>query len=202
MGTSELAVGVGDTQLALYQQGLLDPCAEAEVAARLAHSPALRQRLDDLALAPDPLPERAPLGWRVPPPGLGHAMAARRPDLLGDGPVRVGDRFQITLPDTGADTDREVVVLRRVQDDWEVVAPTGPASRAPLTLFPAQDGARVLDLLAVGPPGQQRWAVALPPRDFPVDWDRPLSTRWRGLQKAIASGLVPIGSVSITVTSR
>lgn len=178
--------------LVLYAAGLLDPPDEAEVADRLASSPSLRRRL--ARLRPAPAPVRA--GWRVPPPGLGLPLALGGHAVLSVVTLPSGAGFHLELAERGDAAAREVVVLRRVAGQWEVLAPRRQDERARLDDFPLVDGSRRITLLARGT-GPQRWAVALP--EWRPERDPSAPDAWADLIAALERGEIPIGAVDLDI---
>ena len=81
-----------------------------------------------------------------------------------------------------------------------VVFPTRPEEEVMVQALPVgEEGERLLDLAARGRAGRQRWAVALPPKDMPIDWAADDDVRWGDLRRGIALGTVPVASVEIQV---
>ncbi|MEQ1571950.1 MAG: hypothetical protein ABMA64_40355, partial [Myxococcota bacterium] len=92
-----------DARLQLWREGLLDPDEALDLAERVGGAP-------EVAAA-----EPVELGgWRVPPPGLGMALAVSLPVALsGAAEVASGERFSLHLPRRDDAATRSVVVLRR-----------------------------------------------------------------------------------------
>lgn len=195
---------MNDRDLILYLDGLLDPDEAQTVAEALAASDELRARA--ALLGPTPIPTLSPPSpWRLPPPGAGWTLKTRTPLVMSaTTTVRIGRRFQIHLPDVPDPEDRQVIVLRRDEDDaWAVLSPRSPNQQLPLSrLPPTDDGGWSIDLLASGPPGRQRWAIALPPRDLPLEWRAAEDIRWAGLQNLLHQGGCPVFSIDIDVLER
>lgn len=194
--------------LILFADGLLDPDAELELMERLEADPDLRARRAAIDPTPDPTPQRAASRWQMPPPGLSWKAGRLEPrPLMVMNRHRVltaGRRFQLCLSGVPDPEQRHVVVLRRLPgEDWAVISPTHPGQQVPLTrLQQADDGAWEINLMASGPPGLQRWTIALPRTDLPIDWPQPPDTRWAALRAAIARGDVPTATTQITVHAR
>lgn len=167
-----------DPRIVLCAAGVLDPDEALEVSERGALP---------VAVASEPLVE--PPLWRVPPPGLGLTLRSSTPAVMSaDAAVPIGERFVVRVPPQGG--DREVVILRRTDGAWEVLA--GPV---PLEHLARDDEGHRLDLVARGPSGRQRWAVALLSAGTELHGDTP----WSGLQRAIATGQAEIGAMEIEV---
>lgn len=167
-----------DAQRILLAAGVLDPDEALEAAERGGR-----------ADGPVPAYPLVPPAWRVPPPGLGLPLRTSLPAVMaGDDAVPIGERFVVRVPFQG--TEREVVVLRRTEGTWEVLAGPVPLGR----LACDAEGHR-LDLVARGPSGRQRWAVALLTVGTELHGDAP----WYGLQRAIATGEAEIGAVEVEV---
>ncbi len=190
-----------DATLLAYHCGALEPGAQLDVEAALAHDPTLPLRLRELAGRLIEPPPTDP--YRIPPPGMGLAgfgLQGTQGMVMSEGEVlRPGDRFRVELrPQTAADATRVVVLYQR--DGWEVVFPTRPEEEVMVQALPVgEEGERLLDLAARGRAGRQRWAVALPPKDMPIDWAADDDVRWGDLRRGIALGTVPVASVEIQV---
>jgi hypothetical protein len=167
-----------DPRIVLCAAGVLDPDEALELS---EHGAPLS---DERPYAGDESP-----AWRVPPPGLGLPLRTSMPAVMSDDPaVPIGERFVVRVPPRGE--DREVVILRRTEGTWEVLA--GPV---PLEHLARDDDGHRLDLVARGPSGRQRWAVALLSAGTELHGDAP----WSGLQRAIATGRAEIGAMEIEV---
>lgn len=185
-------------RLALLEHDLLDPDDALDLRQRLAARPAPPRR---------PAPRRTPraprrAAWRLPPPAMGWPARLAAPAVLGSADaVRVGDRFQILLEDRQDAAQCILVVLCRVGlGDWEVRSPRLPGRLTPLSKCrKTAEGSRQIDLLASGPTGRQRWAIALIPAPLPVDFSKPAPQRWADIQQRIARGEVSVSSVDIDV---
>lgn len=164
-------------RVALWRAGVLDPDEALDVAERVQGSPDAPLEASGDGSA-----------WRVPPPGFGLPLETALPEAMASEPeVPIGERFVVRVPERAA---CDVVVLRRDGQSWDVLA--GPVALERL----AKDGeGHRLDLVARGPSGRQRWAVAL----LPAGTELHGSTPWYGLQRAIATGKAEIGSVEIRV---
>lgn len=196
-----------DRDLILAADGLLDPDAEQELMERIEADPDLRARY--AATRPTPqAPSHTTTRWRVPPPGISWKAGRleSRPLMVMNRhrTLAPGRRFQLTLSGVSDPDQRFVVVLRRLPGaDWAVVSPGRPDQRVPLSrLQQTPDGAWEINLMASGPPGLQRWTVALPRLDLPIDWEGPEEARWAALREAIASGAVPTATAQISVHAR
>jgi hypothetical protein len=188
---------VDDAALALWLAGALDPDDALEVTEWLEASPEARRRLPALRFEAEAPPVGA---WRIPPPALGCRVGLVAPAVMGDGDVRAGERFALWLDPVSPADDFDVVVLRREADGWQVLAPGSAEERFPLSAFPREpDGRHRIDLLARGPAGPQRWAIALMSSRAPIDWSRPPETRWATLQQDIARGVAPVASFAVDV---
>lgn len=178
--------------LVLYVAGLLNPPDEAEVADRLASSPALRRRLARIRRPA----ASASAGWCLPPPGLGMPLTLPGHEVLSVVTVQSGACFHMELPDRDDAAAREVVVLRREAGRWEVLAPRRADERARLDEFSMVGKVRRITLVARGA-GPQRWAVALPP--WREERDPAAPDAWADLILALEAGEVPVGSVDVEV---
>lgn len=177
-------------RLTLFAAGLLDPPDAAEVEDQLLGSAALRRQL--AALGAPPRWTLSP--WRVPPPALGVPMRVASLEAFSTQTLRAGDAFHADLPDLPDASEREVVVLRRSESLWEVLAPLHAEDRARLSDFPLVDGLRRVTLLARGT-GRQRWAIALP--RWAADRDLASTDAWADLRASLQAGDVPVGSVDL-----
>jgi hypothetical protein len=186
---------------ALLAHDLLDPDDAHELRQRLAAQRPKARRTTRTA-APT---QRST--WRIPPPAMGWPARLRSPSVLGGTQqeatqqVRIGDRFQIHIDDL-PDADQQIlVVLQRIGlADWTVLSPVSDSRLHTLSscrLSP--EGARKIDLLARGPVGRQRWAVALLPAPIDVDFTLPAPQRWSGVQRLISQGGVRISAVDVDV---
>lgn len=187
-------------RLALLEQDMLDPDDAWE----------LRQRLAARAPSPAPLRQRRTASpcrsaWRIPPPGMSRTVRAHRPAVLGGADkVAIGHRFQLHIPDMPAPASHMLVVLRRCGlADWAVLSPIAVDRFTTLSQCRmTPDGQRQIDLLASGPTGPQRWAIALVPTSLEIDWSLPAATRWAAVQRNIKQGTLPIVSIDIDVIGR
>lgn len=184
-----------DRDLHLYLHDALEPDAAAMLAEHLAASPALRARLEALNAAGD---WPAPGTWRIPPPGLGHCAVIAPSGVLGAERVKAGHVFRLRLASPADAAQREVVVLRRVADDWQVEIPAAPVQRVRLDELPRDGDHYCVDLVVRGPAGPQRWAVGLPDTAL-LDRIDLADPDWSELRGAITAGGVPISSVDIDV---
>lgn len=167
-----------DDRIVLWRAGVLDPDEALDVAERVGD---VTPAEEDGASSGSP--------WRVPPPGLGLRLSASLPAVMTqDAAVPIGERFVVRVPERNGACD--VVVLRRDGQGWDVLA--GPVALGRLA---KDDEGHRLDLVARGPSGVQRWAVALLPPGTELHGDTP----WYGLQRAIATGRAEIGAVEIEV---
>lgn len=172
----------------------LEPGEAEDVAAALRADPALAARAEELRRRVADLREER--GWSLPPPGV---AAGRRPfamrleaSAFAEPAVRPGEAFRLRLEDPGPPA-RLVVVLIQAEAGWEVLAPGSPEELVRLDeLEPAGEGAWDLDLIAPELQGPQRWAVALPSADIPIDWSRQGEARWAALIEAIQDGTAPV----------
>jgi hypothetical protein len=193
--------------LILFADRLLDPDAEQELMERLEADPELQALRATITQTPAPeLPAAAPQ-WRMPPPGMSWrtgAMAVESPMVMSSRrEVPVGRRFTLRLSTVPDPQRRAVVILRRLPgEDWAVLSPQRPGQHTPLTRLQQTDGAWEINLMASGPPGQQRWAVALPGDDLDIDWTAPPSDRWAPLRAALAAGDVPAATAQVSVCPR
>lgn len=105
-----------------------------------------------------------------------------------------GDRFVIPIHGVINPESRQVVLL--YHDDprgWTVAAPLEADEIVPLDeLRRGEDGAWLVEVSAAARPGLQRWAAALPGRDFKVRWELPEGGRWQALLEDVARGVVPV----------
>ena len=192
-------------RIALLQHDMLDPEDAQE----------LRERLTAQPPSPRPLrtaPRRS-RRWRLPPPAMGLQATASHPAVFGStsdaevqeghAPLSVskGERFCMSIRDLPDAARRVVVVLRRCgAGDWEVRSPQREGRLTRLDQFErTEDGFRTIQLLASGPAGLQRWALALVPEPLDVDWSVPPDQRWAALQEAILRGQVPVASTDLRV---
>ena len=185
----------------LYANDLLDPEDALEFEQRHGRAAAAREVT--------PLPASP---WRIPPPRMGFDLQAGRRAAFAERStaeddrlqVRIGDSFQLICPSIEAPEHRLVVLLRRIEgEDWTVQSPARPAQLIHLSQLPREpDGTWRLDLRATGPAGLQRWALALPSDDLPIDWLAPPEQRWAALQRGIASASVPTAALEIVTTDR
>ncbi len=187
-----------------YVHGTLSPWRTALVEAAAEADPELRAALAALAEPSEPA-DQLPGGWLFPPPGVSIgptvSFAVDRPVHLGESrPLRPWERFLVHVgPVLDADQRRIVVLLRR-PGGWSVLSPTDPAEDLRLSDLPRRaDGRTALRLPAQPIAGQQRWAVALPPREPGPDWSLPPEERWRPLQEAMEADLVPVFTFEIEV---
>lgn len=157
----------------LHQHGLLEP---PDV-----------ERVGDLPPPTRPIPPRRPAradAWRVPPPGFGAPAQVGPPPALGPG----SEGVEVLVPDPGG--DRQVVLLRRRGDRWDVVVPIAPDDVVRTDQIPrGADGALRIELSLGAHARRGRWAVLLAP---PVDWSAPARQRWGPVRDALAHGQVPL----------
>lgn len=184
-------------ELRLLRAGLLDPEEAYVLESRLALDPAAQERLASL-----PAPERrrsvvtAP---RVPPPGFGLTLGLARDAQLSDDRICQGDTLRLDVP-APPDASRRVVVLLRCQEgedqdpQWTVLAPEEGEVAPCLDEFPREGDVFRIPLHLGGPPGRQRWAVALPTREALSEGPL-LAVIARGAE----AGRFPIGSVDFYV---
>lgn len=194
-----------ERDLILFADRLLDPDAELELMERLEADPDLQ--LQRALIAPTPAPDMTPPRWRIPPPGTGWQLGAARlqaPMVMNHRrDVTVGRRFQLQISAVPRPEARQVVILRRLPgSDWEVISPQRPGQQVPLDRLTQADGGWELNLMATGPAGPQRWAIALPDTDMDVDWDASPEVRWAPLRDALSRGQVPAATAHITVQDR
>lgn len=191
----------GDDLLLRYVAGVLDPAAAAGVAAWIEQDPGLAARVRALSDELDALPPPAP-GPRLPPPGLGMDLAAGAPPVMGPARLRVGDALSIHLAPRDDVGERALLVLRRLgRDPWQVVAPGSAAQVVPLSRVPVEaDGRHRVDLRLSGPPGLQRWAIALPLLATHIDWAA--AEPWAAVLADVEAGRVPVGSTEVEVQGR
>lgn len=188
-----------DLTLHLHLAGILDPDQALEVKERLQALPEARTRLARLVAATELEHPVSP--WQIPPPGLGWPSRASAADVMSGEGIRVGERFCLTLAPIEAPDDVDVVILRREDGQWQVLAPRSAEERFPLSAFARDaDGRHRIDLMARPPTGRQRWAVALMPRATEVDWKAPEDTRWQTIQRGIAEGAITVSSIDVTVS--
>jgi len=199
---------ISDDRLLAWAVGALEPGRALELEEEAGRDPGLRQRAAQLKarLAPEPgrtvtAPASGML-WRLPPPGMNaNLRGGWAPAMVMSGALRPGDRFVVRLEPPDA-LRRAVVVLYRVGSAaWSVVFPDAPDEQVSLEDLPLEaDGTRRrLELMAGPDAGTQRWAVALPPAQTPIDWGLEPADRWRALRRSVASGTVPVMTVAVPV---
>ena len=69
-----------------------------------------------------------------------------------------------------------------------------PQGRTPAPALREQQGARELMITVGQDVGLQRWAVAFPPLDAPVDWKAEEVARWRWAREQLSQAALPIVS--------
>ena len=201
---------IRDRELAWYTTNLLEPDRTADVERALLRSPDARERLAVVTaeLRMDEVfdePVARDEDLRVPPPGIAGGRGAFivstvAADVMSGVGVRPGERYRIRLAPVADAAARQVVVLRRATQGWDIAYPNHPDEVLPLeALEEDARGARHLDLIARGPGGRQRWAVALPPLALLVDWEARGMGRWGALRENLAAGRVPVAAVDIVV---
>ena len=184
-------------RLALLEQDLLDPDDAHELRQRLA-----ARRMRTTMRTATQIPTRRRSIWRIPPPAMGWPAQMRTPAILGStSQVRIGDRFQIHINDLPDSEHRILVVLQRAGlSDWTVLSPIAAGRLTTLSqCHQTPEGARQIDLLARGPVGRQRWAVALLAAPLNVDFSLPAPQRWSSIQRLISRGEVPISTVDLDI---
>lgn len=187
-----------ERRLLAFLAGALEPGEEADLSARVRDDPELARLLDTLRERMEEGPPRE--RWSVPPPGVWGGQrpfaVSMQQSALSAEPVRPGDAFALKLADPGP-PERLVVLLLRGPGGWEVLSPASEDERVLLSDLPREPGGYRLDLIADDRPGRQRWAVALPEADLPIDWSLPPVERWAALQEAVAEGRVAVSSFEV-----
>lgn len=192
---------VSDRELFALAADALDPGRRVAVEEELGASAALRARYA-LVVQRLVVARAAPRPWTLPPPALAglaafRATAAPPTDLMGAPRVEPGGWFPVYL-EVLHPSAHQVVVLRKVGGAWSVVFPAHPDDVARVDELPREpDGRWRLDLSAGPEAGTQRWAVALPPAEAPVDWEAPAEARWTWLREALDDD--PTGVVVVDV---
>jgi hypothetical protein len=174
--------------LLAYAVGALDPGRAADV--------------ETAGVAPLVVPATPPLPlWRLPPPGRVSGRvpfgAEARPALVMGGPLREGDRVEVALR---APADHAIAVLSDA-GEWTVVFPGRAAEKLTVGDLPERDGAYILELALRPGAGEQRYAVALLPPTFDVDWDQRSERRWAALPPAIEAGEVSVITLAFQVSA-
>ena len=200
---------IPDRVLRAYLGGALEPGRIDDLEAELETSAALRARLAALSaelsaeLSPaQPAPRSTAPAWRLPPPGAMGPWSLRASAapvaVMGADTPRPGDRVRISVVGLDDPADHLVVVLWRGDGDWEVMLPASERQRVTADRLPVDaDGARYLDVTVRPDAPRQRWALALPPADEPIDWAAP--ERWLDLIARVRDGLVPAVTVAVDV---
>ena len=202
-------MNVSDRLLLAYLTGALEPSRRQELSEHIDADTDLQRRLRQLS---ERLGGQPPARWRIPPPairGVPWMMAARversRHAVLGaeEAPELVpGQPFQLRLPQVESPSSWRVVVLYRQSGDWEVVFPTWPDDDMTLADLPMESNGELrLDLIARPEAGRQRWAMALLPLAFSIDWDAPEDRRWAPLQDELARGEIQLAVIEVEVSS-
>lgn len=188
--------------LRLYLAGALEPDQHAQVEERLAKDSRLQRRLSLMKLDPWPPPVLQAGPWDIPAPGLARGLAARvtaGAPTLGEGWVRAGEVCRIVVQEIDTLPDLEVVLLRRdVTNTWQVVAPSAADQRVRTDQLDRAEDGLCIEFTVAGPPGRQRWAVALVPSDLlkAIDFDQP---DWTAMQAEVHAGRIPLTAVDIEV---
>lgn len=112
-----------------------------------------------------------------------------------------GDRFVLPIQGVLDPASRQVVLLHHDDErGWTVVVPTAADEVVPLDeLRRDEDGAWLVEVSTAARPGLQRWAAALPGRDYKVRWELPEVMRWKPLLEDVARGEVPVVSGEVLV---
>lgn len=188
-----------DLELMLLAADALEPELAAELRGRLDADPALAgrfQRLRERAEVPV-LPRRS---WRIPPPGMGLTTRVALGPSMGPQVVRLGNSFQLRVPPPGPLDEHGVVLLREEDEAWHVVVPDHPERVRRLSEVARREGDLLcLDIVARGPIGVQRWAVALPRLPVAVGEGE---DAWSALRRAVAARQVPVGAIDVEVAPR
>ena len=183
-----------DTDLLAYLAGGLNPRRVLEVEEEMVAWPVLKERLATLQVEFQAVAPQS--GWRIPPPAARFSQVffpvkVTAADVFGDESIRPDDRFQARICGEQPG-ERFVVVLYRARSGWTVVFPEVAVDATRLDEFPQDDDCYVVDLVARGDIGRQRWAIALP-ESLPADLD------WTALQGDVMEGRVPVVSLDIEV---
>jgi hypothetical protein len=191
---------VTDTRLLAWITGALEPSRAGELEEELLRDPALAARAARLRSKLTPPPPPPADRWRLPPPGYDLGLSGSwAPALVMSEGLRAGDRFTVSLESREPPEQRLVVVLFRSPEGWGVVFPEAPEELLTLADLPRDAGGHLLELMAGPEPGVQRWAVALPRTTTPVDWSLAPAERWRPLRQSMASGQVPVLTLTVPV---
>lgn len=186
-----------DLELSALLLGGLDPSRARTVAAEVQRSPALRQRLD--ALEAELVARRVEPdldAWRVPAPWASSAgMTVRLSVEATLHAAHPGDVYQVLVSGVPDPERRAVLVLRRDPDlGWRTVFPTRQQDWLPASELREAQGARELMITVGQDVGIQRWAVAFPPLDAPVDWQAGEPERWRWAREQLRRAAFPVVS--------
>lgn len=186
-----------DLELSALLLGALDPSRARVVAAEVQRSPALQERLDTLEAELDARRTEPTLDpWRVPAPWASPAgMTVRLSIAATLHAAHPGDVYQVLISGVPDPQLRAVLVLRRDPAlGWRTVFPTRQQDWIPASELGEHQGARELMITVGQDVGLQRWAVAFPPLDAPVDWQADETERWRWTREQLRRAALPVVS--------
>jgi len=197
-------MNVDDSLLLAMLAGALEPGQSLELREEIAASSALQDRLAVLSAR---LQQAAQTGarWDIPLPGVSagvNPFLATVSDamVMGRTPLQPGDRFTVDLEVDPSTLHSTVVVLLERAGRWNVLFPKGPEQMLRVHELPQQDdGRRRLELVAQEGTGTQRWAMALAPDGWVIDWRLDPSERWWALEEALGRGEIPVCSWIVRV---
>lgn len=170
--------------------GGLEPGEATRLGEQVAASPSLQARVDALKVL---LQDDDASVWSLPPPGQGHGLRLEAAPMQSYSVAQAGAAALLSLRfSTPAEGPRLVVLLHRGEAGWEVLLPDAEEDRLSLDELDRLDDGRV-ELLVRAAPG--RWALALPPLDWPIDWRLDAAARWAPLQAALSQGEIPVAVI-------
>lgn len=186
-----------DRALLGYVLDALDPGQTTRLEEEMRADPqqARRMRAIRRRMSKAPQHEERFTAWRLPPPGLsaGPFRAKLMVRASQASEQRLGlHSWTLRLATPEEEEDRLLVVMTLGADGWQVVLPTAPDERVShRDLLRDSEGNAILALSQAGPE-PLRWAVALPPLDWPVDWSLDAEKRWEFLREAVQFWRVPV----------